>query len=74
MVMVLDVVALLMLGSVITGGSAGPTDGKPRALPSELQGIWTVVSGEEDGRKMKFARGEEDGDGYTTFNEPHRPG
>jgi uncharacterized protein (TIGR03067 family) len=42
---------------------------KPAALPAELQGVWTVVSGEADGEKLKFARGADTETGEWRFNE-----
>jgi uncharacterized protein (TIGR03067 family) len=61
--------ALVVAGTPLIFCFAGSGESKPTNLPAELQGVWTVVSGEDDGEKMKFARGDEWGNGYTMYNE-----
>jgi uncharacterized protein (TIGR03067 family) len=51
-----------------TSASAQPVSKSPR-LPAELQGVWTIVSGEEDGKAMRFARGDDVEIGDHVHNE-----
>ena len=61
-------IALLSSAMLCVGLSAQPAS-KSTALPAEIQGVWTIVSGEEDGKPMRFARGDEVEVGDTVFNE-----
>jgi uncharacterized protein (TIGR03067 family) len=61
--------ALVVAGTPLTFCFAGSSESKPTNLPAELQGVWMVVSDEEDGMKMKVARGNDVGNGYVVCNE-----
>jgi uncharacterized protein (TIGR03067 family) len=61
--------ALLVAGTTLVPGFAGPAAQKQMGLPAELQGVWTIVSGEADGTKLKFARGADVEAGECVFNE-----
>jgi uncharacterized protein (TIGR03067 family) len=45
------------------------TNKKSPALPDEIQGVWSIVSGEEDGKPVRFARGDDVDTGDHVLNE-----
>src|SRR5437016_5671554 len=42
---------------------------KTSALPSEIEGIWTIIKGEEDGKAIRFAHEERVAIGETVYNQ-----
>ena len=63
-------VAVALFGLTLVGLTvvAQPAN-KTVALPAELQGVWTIVSGEEDGKPMRIARGDKIEVGESVYNE-----
>jgi hypothetical protein len=67
--MVLALMGITVGIALIHNSASAQPAGKSAGLPAELQGVWTIVSGEEDGKPMRFARGDDVEIGDSVHNE-----
>ena len=63
---VVGLLGITLLGVAV---AAQPAQKDSAGLPAELQGVWRIVSGEEDGKQMRFARGDDVEIGECVCNE-----